>query len=152
MEFIVVLIQIGVPLSLLILGYTIGRQREKKHLQELELKEKRFSHIMVSDIKRIPTNWKVYEATLVTGSVVIATDYFKVFAGQLRNLFGGNVRSYETLLERGRREAIIRMLEEAQKKSANAVWNVRIETMTTQGKTQAGGIELLAYGTAMRIS
>jgi uncharacterized protein YbjQ (UPF0145 family) len=46
------------------------------------------------------------------------------------------------------------MLKEAHNYSANAVWNVRIETSTLQGKNRnsPGGIELIAYGTAVRVS
>jgi len=62
------------------------------------------------------------------------------------------VRGYEALVERSRREAIVRMLREAQAAGANVIWNVRLETATIQGKQQgkSGGIEVLAYGTAMR--
>jgi uncharacterized protein YbjQ (UPF0145 family) len=39
-----------------------------------------------------------------------------------------------------------------QKRGANVVWNVRLETSTIQGKQQkkSGGVEVLAYGTAMK--
>ena len=108
---------------------------------------------MVCDLNTVPMNWTPSRAWLVSGSVVIANDYFKSFVASMRNLFGGRMRSFETLLERGRREAIVRMLEEAQAGAANAVWNIRVETSTIQGKRQkrAGGIELIAYGTALRV-
>ncbi len=54
------------------------------------------------------------------GSVVIATDYFKVFAAGLRNLFGGEMKTYRTLMGRARREAIVRMLEQAQELGGDA--------------------------------
>jgi len=70
-----------------------------------------------------------------------------------RNLFGGGVPGYERLMERARRQALVRMLWQAQEYGANAVWNVRLETSTIQGKRegQSGGVEVLAYGTAMKV-
>jgi uncharacterized protein YbjQ (UPF0145 family) len=62
--------------------------------------------------------------------------------------------SYETLIDRARREAILRMKEQA--RSADAIVNFRIETSSIskggrrRGKT-VGTVEALAYGTAIRI-
>lgn len=149
MEFI---INVSILLVFIFVGFLSGRYQEKKHLKELEIKEKQFSQMAVSDLKTVPANWNVEKAFLVTGSVVIATDYFKIFISSLQNLFGGEIKEFQTLIERGRREAIVRMLAEARSQSANAVWNVRIETMTMRGKNnQPGGVELVAYGTALKV-
>ena len=139
------------PVILLILGLVVGSSVEASHLRRLAVSERALSHIMVSDLKRLPANWDASGGVLVVGETVIATDYFKVFVASLRNLFGGRIRSYETLVERARREAMVRMLQQAQAAGANVVWSVRIETATIQGKQQgkSGGIEVLAYGTAM---
>jgi uncharacterized protein YbjQ (UPF0145 family) len=139
----------------LFLGWVIGRTVERAHFRRLAQAEQQLSGIMVSDMKRLPPNWRPTEATLVTGEAVIATDYFKVFAAGLRNLFGGRVRSYETLVERARREAIVRMLRQARQFGANVVWNVRLETSTIQSSQQQGksaGVEVMAYGTAMKVA
>lgn len=147
------LIGLAVFLVLLLLGFVIGRGTERRHLRRLAEQEASLRYILVSDIQSLPANWVPTRAFLVTGSVVIANDYFKTFMASLRNLFGGRVRSFETLVERGRREALVRMLEEARAGAANAVWNVRVETSTIHGKHQqrAGGIELIAYGTALQV-
>jgi len=138
--------------SLLVLGSVIGGWIESTHFRSLAQREQGLAHILISDLKRLPDNWRATDPLLVTGEAVIATDYFKVFVASLRNLFGGRVRGYETLVERARREAVVRMLQQAQAAGANAVWNVRVETSTIQGKKQgkSGGIEVLAYGTAIR--
>ena len=144
----------GLPLGLLLAGWIIGSTVEKSHFRRLAQAEQELSGIMVSDMKRLPPNWRPTEATLVTGEAVIATDHFKVFAAKLRNLFGGRVRSYETLVERARREAVVRMLRQARQFGANVVWNVRLETSTIQGSQQgqsAGG-EVMAYGTAIKVA
>lgn len=138
-----------VVLVLIALGYTSGRIVERRHLARLALREEELADIAVSEIRHLPPNWQVDDSFLVTGTCVIATDYFKVFVGGLRNLFGGRIRSFETLMQRARREAVVRMLDEARSHSANAVWNVRIETATIQGKGKPGGAEVIAYGTAL---
>jgi len=143
---------LGITVLLLVMGLVIGSTVESSHFRRLARREQQLASIMVSDLRRLPVNWQASDGMLVTGEAVIATDYFKVFVAGLRNLFGGRVKSYESLVERARREAIVRMLQQAQSAGANVVWNVRIETTTIQGKQQgkSGGIEVLAYGTAMK--
>ena len=83
--------------------------------------------------------------------MVVSLDYFKRFLASLRNLFGGRVRSYESLLDRARREAVLRMQDECPE--ADMILNFRMETSSianTKGKQGAGGVEVLAYGTMVR--
>jgi len=146
---------VGMALFAVLLGaaWAIGRAVERAHFRRLAAGEAELAEqIVLSDLKRLPSNWRARGATLVTGEAVIATDYFKMFAAGCRKLIGGPVRSYESLVERARREALLRMLHEAQNVGANVVWNVRVETSTIQGHQQgkSGGVEVLAYGTAMR--
>lgn len=149
-----ILLYMGIPLLLLLSGLVIGKTIESAHFRRLTEREQDLSGIMMSDIKQLPANWLASDAVLVVGEAVIATDYFKVFVAALRNLFGGRVRGYEALMERARRQAIVRMLEEAQDFRANVVWNVRLETSTIQGKRErrSAGVEVMAYGTAMRVT
>ncbi|MHC4820576.1 MAG: YbjQ family protein [Planctomycetota bacterium] len=153
-ELFGLLFQVGAFLFLLGIGYFVGRAREKRHLRQLDLDEAALSSILVTDIKRLPAGMTASEGTLVAGTTVVALDYFKIIAGQLRNLFGGEVRGFTTLVTRAKREAIVRMLRQAQNMGADAVFNVRIETMTVGGKEQGkpGGVECLAYGTALKLS
>ena len=90
------------------------------------------------------------------GSVVVSIDYFKRIWAALRTILGGRVRAYETVLDRGRREAILRMKEEAARFGAQAVVNVRIETSQLSNVNDKnkgiGACEILAYGTAVKDS
>jgi len=153
-DVIIVVLSFAVPLILLLLGGVIGRTVESAHLRRLDAREQGFADILMSDLRKLPPGWQASDPVLVNGEAVIATDYFKVFAAGLRNLFGGRVRSYETLVNRARREAICRMLDQARRAGANVVWNVRVGTSTIQGKKQgkSGGVEVLAYGTAMKVA
>ena len=88
---------------------------------------------------------------MVSGSVVVSVDYFKRFLAALRNLFGGRVISYESLLDRGRRESLLRMKQQAEELGAGMVFNVKYETASiSKGRRDTiGSIEVLAYGTAL---
>ena len=85
-----------------------------------------------------------------SGNVVISVDYFKRFVAGLRNLVGGRITTYETLLDRARREAILRMKEQAHGLGGYIVFNVKLETASiSKGrKNTVGSVEVLAYGTA----
>jgi len=127
-----------------------GKIIEVRHLRKLDLRESALRDVGICNLKTLPAGLKDREGFLVTGSAVIATDYFKVVAAGLRGLFGGEMRTYRSLMSRARREAMVRMLEQAKGLGADSVWNVRLETSTIQGKRRPGGIEVFVYGTAVK--
>ena len=89
---------------------------------------------------------------LVSGDAVIATDYFKGFAARLRSIVGGEIRSYVTLMERARREATLRLLQQARDVGATEVWNVRYETSNIRSgarRNPSVSVEVFAFGTAV---
>lgn len=139
-----------VPLVLVVLGLVTGKFIELRHLRKLALREAALAGVRTCNLRSVPAELKVGKSFLVTGSAVIATDCFKVFAAGLRGLFGGEMKTYRSLMSRARREAVVRMLEQAQGRGADSVWNIRLETSTIQGKRSPGGVEVLAYGTAVR--
>jgi uncharacterized protein YbjQ (UPF0145 family) len=85
--------------------------------------------------------------------VVIATDYMKSFLARVRNIFGGEVRSYTKLMIRARREAVVRLKHQAVELGYNALCNVRLETADIGGTASGRGVSMaavLAWGTAYR--
>ncbi len=145
------MIEIIVLLILLILGYGFGSYREKRHYQSILEREEQLRHIMLFE-SRFPPDVKTSgDAQLVQGNVVISADYFKIFVAGLRKLVGGRLRSYESLLDRGRREAILRMKEQANKAGASKIFNVKFETSSISKGEQntLGSIEVLVYGSAL---
>ncbi|MHC5110746.1 MAG: YbjQ family protein [Planctomycetota bacterium] len=82
---------------------------------------------------------------LVQGNTIRAKHFGRDFAAGLKNLVGGELRGYTELLIEARRQALERMLAQAEQLGANAVVNVRF---TTSAVTQ-GAAELYAYGTAV---
>lgn len=144
-------LQFVIPIGLIVLGLVAGKCIEKRHLVKLAKREEDLKELKVCNLRRLPEELHIKESFIVTGSCVIATDYFKVFAAALRNLFGGEIKAYRSLMSRARRKALVRLLEQAKKFGAGSVWNVRFETSTIQGKRRKpGGVEVLAYGTAVK--
>jgi len=142
--------QFLLPLLLLLTGLLAGKIIEKRHLKRLDAKEAELKGIIQCNLGSTTKVISASDSTLVSGSVVIATDHFKVFLAFFRNIFGGEMKSYNSLMIRARREAIVRMLEEAKVFNARIVTNIRFETATIQGKKKYGGIEVFAYGTAIK--
>lgn len=139
-------------LFLLALGFSVGGFRERRHMRQLDEREAAARDIKVTNLKTVSAPETVIRAQLVTGNVVIATDYFKTFLTALRNLVGGEMQSVRRLMIRARREALMRLLEEARGIGATEVWNVRFQFCNVQqmsGNKGAMSVELYAYGTAI---
>ncbi|WP_296059810.1 heavy metal-binding domain-containing protein [uncultured Amphritea sp.] len=137
-------------LVLMTLGYLAGQVAERKHYKSIIQREKRFSGLPVI-ASRFPPTDKLFNQCLVSGNTVISVDYFKRFIAALRNLLGGRVTSYESLLDRARRESLLRMQAQAYAMGAEYVFNVKYETASiSKGRKNAiGSVEVLAYGTAL---
>ena len=101
---------IGV-VGLLVLGFLFGRVAEKRHFKRLVEREANSQELPVV-ATRYPPEDRNYRQQLVTGNVVIASDYFKVFLAGLINIFGGRVTPYESMLDRARRESVLRMKDQ----------------------------------------
>lgn len=84
---------------------------------------------------------------LVQGNTIRAKHMGRDIAAGFKNLIGGELTGYTELLTEARRQAMERMIGQAQELGANAIVNVRF---TTSAVTQ-GAAELYAYGTAVVI-
>lgn len=137
-------------LVLITLGYLVGQMAEKRHYKSIIQREMRLSGLPAI-ASRFPPTDKLFDQCLVTGNTVVSVDYFKRFIAALRNLLGGRVTSYESLLDRARRESMLRMKEQAQAMGADYVFNLKYETASiSKGRKNAiGSVEVLAYGTAL---
>ncbi len=131
---------------LLVLGFGFGQLNEQRHYKSIKKREQEMSVLPAVASKHPPADTQ-YQQQMVIGSVVVASDYFKSFLANLVNVFGGRIRSYEPLLDRGRREAILRLKQEASKQGASMVFNVKYETSRIGGGVTT--IEVMAYGTAL---
>lgn len=140
-----------VLLVLLGIGYVFGRIAEARHYRSIIEREKQLADILLFAAKRPPPEITGVDTVLVSGSAVISSDYFKWFVAGLRKLFGGRFRVYETLLDRARREAVLRLKQEARARGADSIFNIKFESFNITMGARGGiaAIEILAYGTAL---
>jgi uncharacterized protein YbjQ (UPF0145 family) len=143
-------------LVLLGVGYTCGSLAERRHFASITLRESEQLHFQAMTVEPRFVEGQVQEAFLVQGSAVISIDYFKRLLAVLRNIFGGRVKAYESLVDRARREATLRMKEQALARGADLVVNLRLETSTignsANRKGRVGSVEAIAYGTAVTLT
>ncbi len=141
------------PVALLVVAYFTGSWIEKSHYRSIREREARAAPRPVVTFDDADGQFELernYVAGhMVSGSVVISVDRFKQFLAGLRHLFGGRGTAYESLLDRARREALLRM--HAAAGDASVIANVRIETATISGSGEGGPgtVEVHAYGTAL---
>ena len=83
---------------------------------------------------------------LVQGSTVRSRNIGSDFLANLKNIVGGELKSYSILLMQARQEAMERMIANAKEMEADAVVNFRYETSTIA----AAASEVIAYGTAIK--
>ncbi len=142
-------------LFLLLLAYFLGSQLESNHYKSVREREAATKDMVVINFPRFPFEVEIERADLVMGSVVVSHDYFKRFLAQLRIIVGGRIKAYEPLLDRARREAVLRMKEQALARGHHTVVNIRLETSRLANSQRGGkgtaGVEMLAYGTALTV-
>lgn len=104
--------------------------------------------MIITNIEQVPGKRIVEHYGLVAGSTVRAKNVFKDFGAGLKNIFGGEMKSYTKLLEETREEALSRMVQQGEQLGANAVINVRFAT----SDIAQGASEIYVYGTAVRVA
>jgi len=90
---------------------------------------------------------KKYELLgLVKGSMIQSKHLGRDISNMLKSLVGGELRGYSEMLNEARAVATKRMLQEAVRKSADAIVTVRYTTSAVM----QGAAEILVYGTAVK--
>lgn len=84
----------------------------------------------------------------VRGNVVRARFFGRDIVAGLRNIVGGEVVEYTKLMAEAREQALDRMTDRAEASGADAVICQRFAT----SMIMQGSAEILAYGTAVRLS
>lgn len=139
-------ISFGPFLVLILIGIIFGTVAQRRHIAELAQREQALGPMLL-------TNMGVREgghSELVTGSTVVAYDFFRRIAVLFRKLIGGRFRMHEMFMMRARREAVLRMAEDAKERGAIAIHNIRLVSSNLGDNTNAlGGCEVVAYGTAV---
>jgi len=104
--------------------------------------------MIVTTTDKIPNKEIVEILGIARGSTVRARNIGRDILAALKNVVGGEIEEYTKLQAQSREQAFQRMIDDAQSLGADAVINVRFTTsMIMQGAS-----EMLAYGTAIKIS
>ena len=141
-------------LGLLLVAFFTGEWIERRHYESIRRREQRWQRMPAITFRRPPDSWDVAESGMVMGNTVVSVDYFKRFLAGLRLIFGGREKSYESLLDRARREAVLRLKKEAMDCGYHAVVNLRLETSRLangRGSQGTAGVEILAFGTGLKL-
>jgi uncharacterized protein YbjQ (UPF0145 family) len=103
--------------------------------------------MILTNIESVPGKTIVEHFGLVSGSTIRAKHIGRDVMAGLKNIVGGELKGYTELLTESRRQAVERMIQQAQQLGANAIINIRFSTSSVA----QGAAELYAYGTAVRV-
>ncbi|HBG23924.1 MAG: hypothetical protein A2X17_08145 [Bacteroidetes bacterium GWF2_41_61] len=104
--------------------------------------------MIITTTDKIPNKEITQILGIARGSTVRARNIGRDIMAGLKNIVGGEIEEYTLLQAQAREQAIKRMVDDAKKLNADAIVNVRFATsMIMQGAS-----EILAYGTAVKIS
>ena len=84
---------------------------------------------------------------LASGSTIRCTHLGTDLMALLRNIAGGEIPEYTSMIAQAREQALDRMVERARQMGANGVVAMRFSTT----EVMRGAAEILAYGTAVWI-
>ena len=103
--------------------------------------------MILTNIDSVPGKNIIEHFGVVMGSTVRAKHIGKDIMASLKNIVGGELKGYTELLDDSRKQAIERMINQAEQLGANAIINVRFATSSIA----QGAAELYVYGTAIRV-
>jgi len=103
--------------------------------------------MIVVNTETVPGQNVVEVLGLVQGNTIRAKHLGRDIIASFKNLVGGELKGYTELLTEARREAMARMVAQADDLGADAVVNVRFTTSAVA----SGAAELYAYGTAVKL-
>ena len=147
-----ILIVVFLPLGIFLTAMIAGIYIESKHLKELEIREKAIRSGLVTHNRRKPIIEAPRKMEVVAGEVVIGADRFKTWLARWRQLVGGTMKSLAPVVERARREALLRAQEKAVSKGYRELANVRYcfaNLKMGDQKQKDLLILVVAYGTAV---
>ena len=116
-----------IAFTILFIGFLISKVIEFLHFHSIRKREKKLLSFPVTSEQKTFCDKKITRGKLVCAEVSLATDYYKRFVALILSLFGLNIVVYEKLLDRARREAILRLKEKC--KEYDAIINLKIDTV-----------------------
>ena len=99
-------------------------------------------------------NREIKQTKMLMANVVMSPSWVQMWIGGIMSLFGGQINVFTKVVDWARREAQQRLREQVAEEGFDEVINMRIETSmltsTRGGKDKTSGVEILAYGTAIK--
>lgn len=133
------------------LGVFVGGWAERRHFRSLIQREQASANMVATQSKFFLQPQPYKPPSIVCCETVIASDYFKNFISAFRKFFGGEMKSYNSMMDRARRETLLRLKERALAEGYNAICNVRLEPADVGGSSvvsKKAGVMVCIMGTA----
>jgi len=101
--------------------------------------------MLITTTSRVEGKEIIKTVGLVKGNTIRARHVGRDIKAGLKSIVGGEITDYTGMMSEAREEAIRRMVEDAEKKGANAVVGMRFATSMIMQSAS----EVLAYGTGV---
>ena len=130
--------------------WAVSRILARRH--ELRLRRKEAGpRLFISTGKSLPGD--ATASRMVSASVVVSHAVIRRFPVIFRRIIGGEIPVLGRTLARARRDALLRLEDEARAAGCSAIYNLRIATTGIGGNDDnAMKFEILAYGTAVAMA
>lgn len=103
--------------------------------------------MIIATTEKVPGKEVVVYKGFVKGSTIQAKHIGSDILAGLKNIVGGEIKEYSSMMENARKIAIGRMVKEAEGMGANAIVGMRLQTSAVMSSAS----EIVAYGTAVVI-
>lgn len=130
------------------LGWYVAYRIEQRHLSRLAAREAEFEDISITQTPAVPPQLGAADSALLVASVVLSRGVFRTILITIRKLLGGRIPGYVMLVDRARREALVRLKADARARGAEKIVNLRLET-TRISSSGMPVVEVVAYGTVL---
>lgn len=141
------------PWLLSLVATFIYQPSKKKVLLERE-SQSAIKGDVISTLSKPFGDREIKQTKMVMASVVMSPSWVQMTIGGIMSIFGGQINVFTKVIDWARREAQQRLREKVAEEGYDEVINMRIETTmlsrTRGGKDRTSGVEILAYGTAIK--
>ena len=158
-------IGIGLLVALIVLTLTFGpwvlsyiatfihQPKEKKKLLHREIQSTEKGDVLTTLSKPLG-NGEILQSKMIMANVVMSPSWVQMWIGSIITIFGGEINVFTRIVDWARREAKQRLREQVAEAGYDEIINLRLETTvlskTNGGKDRTSGVEILAYGTAIK--
>lgn len=139
-------------------SWALGRWYQGRLMRALEANEKQ-NGLMFTNPNHLSTASSMDQmasssSTLLHVSICVGPSIGQMFFMWFKSLFGGRLHSYDTVLDFGRREVMLRLKQQADQLGCTSMQNIRLETsvisFAQNQDSKRAAVEFLAFATGLR--